>query len=193
MKDEQQILAIILFGDIRNFRNFCDRVGHPESEFLPFWRDWQNLLDEFNDQTKGFFKKLADGLMLVKEVRNPERDLVCMLNKSWAFMKKANKLIDNKMTPKPSGFRLRMTFGYIWKHPCKIRGHDYVSANINLCEKMLHVHEDERFICHQSVIERLSKGTIKKKGFEFKKLDSDHIEPNGITRVDLLALWKFKK
>lgn len=194
LKNEKQVLALILFGDIRGFRDFCDRVGHPESEFLPFWREWQTLLDEFFEQIGGYPKKLADGLMVIKEMDSfKESQIIGLLNKGVTFKRKVNRMIANKLTPRPGLFRLRCTFGYVWKHQCKISGHDYVSSRINLCEKMLHVHEDEPLICHESVIERIPRKRWKQEGFELSKMPYDHIKPNGITAGDLKALWKVRR
>jgi hypothetical protein len=174
--NEKQVMAIVFFVDIRGFKDFCDRINKADEEFLPFWRDWQALIDEFEDEDNGYVKRIGDGIMVVKEIEAaPHKEISAMLNKLWKFLVKLLRLINKKMTPRPDGGRVRGGFGYVWQVPYKKdHGRDYVGSLINMIEKALRFRKELTFLLHVSAIERLPKAVNAKNGFSFQKIKCLH-------------------
>lgn len=192
---EQQIKAMIIFVDIRGFGSFIRRVNYPVTEFLPFWRNWKEAIDKFQDETGYFVKRLGDGLMAVKEMpdRNQSQVAADVIIKTWELANKLDKLISQKYTPRPDGIRIRETIGYVWKVLCRQYGWDYIGDKVNLTEKMVHRYEDELFVCDESVPEMFSKHQKREHGFKFTKLINSGNALDGIYQKDMSNLYSFKK
>ncbi len=153
------------------------------------------------------FKTLGDGFMAVFEVKrriNP----VSILNNSLECCRAINHLIDESLTPRPYGFRIRISEGdglkfqefRIDKSLCHQTGspcpgfisHDYISYYINMTKELLSVDEHVPVIVHQNFKELLN-GKIKRSGIKFRKLKRPDIKKTDIFKEDLEMLWIAEK
>lgn len=191
--DEKQIRAIVVFGDIIGFGSFTQRITHADSEFRPFIRQFDGVIDEFEERTGYFVKRLGDGFMCVVELASlhPERQAMAVIDAIWILVRQLNTIITTKETPRPEGFRARVVCGYVWKTIRRNNREDYLGYHVNLSEKTLHTNKQVEFICHESVKE-LIQHLAKTKGYAFKKLANlDGLED--IYKQDLNLLWTVTK
>lgn len=192
--DEKQIRAVVVFGDIIGFGSFMQRITYPDSEFRPFIREFDGLINEFERETGYFVKRLGDGFMCVVEIElaNEARQAMAVIGAVWKLAKRLSALIATKQTPRPEGFRSRVVCGYVWKTIGENNRADYLGYHVNLSEKMIHASKHVEFICHESIkelIERLARV----KGFVFKKLSVTDEAHEEIYRQDMNLLWTLTK
>ncbi|HEX9504289.1 MAG TPA: hypothetical protein VF974_08315 [Patescibacteria group bacterium] len=194
--NEKQVRAFILFSDISGYGAFWRRISHLETELYPFQRQWRELVKDFREKTGYFVKRMGDGVLAIKEIRREENvssEGVNFLNNSWVFTKDVYQLVENKSSPRPDGFRTRISLGYIVREPDDQLGWDYVGDKINLTEKMIHFYRSETMVCHESVKELFSEKQLSQNHFSFKKLIARERRSADIYSQDMKSLWTFKK
>lgn len=195
MKDERLVRAIVVFGDIRGFRGYMRRISHPPTQFRPFWKDWDELVNEFEDRTGYFVKRLGDGFMAVEELEEGQEILpvIELLNNALEIAKKATALINKKPSPRPDGFRIRAVCDYVFKVPSRQFRYDYVGDKVNFTETIMRHFKEKLFICHESVKELLTEKQIRASGFKFKKIKFTNGGTSDMYGPDMYALWELTK
>lgn len=195
MFNEYQTRAIIVFGDIAGFGSFTQRISYPDEEFRPFIRQFYGVIDDFEKKTKYFIKRLGDGFMCVVELpKKGGREIAeRVIGQIWTLNQQINSIISRKQTPRPEGFRSRMACGYIWKTVGENQREDYLGYHVNLCEKLLHVHKQEKIIFCQKFKEILSPDSLTTRNFKMKKMNPFENAPEGIYKEDLNSLWSLTK
>lgn len=193
--DEHQVRAIIVFGDIEGFGSFTQRITHPDTEFRPFVREFDTLIDKFADETGYFIKRLGDGFMCVVELPATEagKKAASIIDATWALVDRINRTIARMPSPRPEGFRSRMVCGYVWKTRRENDREDYLGYHVNLAAKIIKRDRGHVFVCHESVKELLSEKQIKESGYKFKKLVPSQEPPPGVYQQDINSLWTMTK
>lgn len=197
MKEEERLVhCFIAFFDVRGFGNFDRRVTDPETEILPWRRQYRKLIDAFEYETKYFIKRTGDGIVVFQETDPNDAwyDGVKFLDDCHKFMTDMKALNKKKRSPRPDGVRIRCVYGAVWQEPCRQLGKDYFGYKINLAERMLHQHKELCFVISESFKEQLKKSHCQKSGFCFKHLGLDpenQIDP--IYESDMKLQWFFWK
>jgi hypothetical protein len=169
-REEKQVRAMIAFVDITGFGSFYDRVENPQIELLPFYRNYQAIVNQFEKNTGTFIKRLGDGFMSICELDEDNKKAMLFLENLWKTMLAIDSLIKNKSTPRPDGVRVRKACGYVWKINDRDE-FDYLSSRIHLTEQMVDIERDIQFIMHESAKEIYGLEDLKKAGFRLTKLD----------------------
>lgn len=186
--------GIYAFGDILNFGIWARRSSTSTSDFKEFIMFTHRKFVELTDH--GYFiKLLADGLMIVKEVKTIRRNgvqtkfLTDMCNLHGELMQKINSM----SYPRPDGFRIRIVAGDSYKIKVsrgkKFNEYDYLGYNVNLAFRLLDVHKDKPIVVHESFKDMISE----KNSFSsrFNKLPKSKEDLSGVDDEDIDDLWKF--
>lgn len=194
LRYEKQVRAIIVFGDIRGFSVWEQAVTRPDEEFQPLMNRFDQMVAELRVNTGCFTKNLGDGFMQIIEL--PSKGHAChtalrVLKVHTKFGFAVQRMIDGSPWPRPEGFRVRFSAGHIWKKDGDET--DYVGRHVNMTHKLLRVAPGMKFVAHQSFIELVSRGQVKRQGARFSKLEPDRRIPDGILKADMNALWKLDR
>jgi hypothetical protein len=188
--------CFIGFFDVRGFGNFDRRVTDPESEILPWRKQYRKIIDDFEKKTGYFIKRTGDGIVIFQETDPNDAwyDGANFLENCHGFMLLMKDLNKKKKSPRPDGVRFRCSYGAVWKEPCRQLGKDYFGYKVNLTERMLHQHKEACFIITESLKEQLKNAQCKKMGFCFKHAGIDSsIQVDSIYEADLRLQWLFWK
>jgi len=189
----QRKRVIVAFGDILGFGSWTRRaVNTPEES--------HELIDQIYDEFENHaevcgchIKFLGDGIMSLREMdENKTRDdnlkmIINFVADAYVLASKVQKIITGYY-PRPEGFRLRITMGYVWKRQIKsTKRHapEYIGYIVNLAQRLLEVSPTTLCVCHESVMEVLKN---KKLAFKTSPVKQPAIYPRGVDEEDLKGL-----
>lgn len=183
--------ALVVFADIWGFGKWSRRVNPKEYRLLKDAYDKQ--LDLFRIQSRGYFKAMGDGFMVIYPMPNL-RNADCVskiINHLRLHYHDVKKTIDNyPYYPRPHGYRVRMSLGHIWYRSGP--NHDYSGYFVNMTSHLLSIEKDIPFIIHQSVREALSDKQINKHQYHFAKVQPPSFYSDGIDQDDIENLWSLE-
>jgi class 3 adenylate cyclase len=189
---QEKVRIIVAFGDIQGYTDFLDEVTNDETEFLPFDAEFDAVIEQAEKETGFSFTDTGDGFMCVVDLGSGHNCTLAIrvLHSLWRLLKVVERLIDQKEHPKPSGFRIVIARGYVFR---KIRRDGKISLrgrHINLAHNLLEVARGYGIVCHESVKALISQGQARAHGFTFTPLFPKTI-PSTIPPKDAKMLYVF--
>ncbi len=189
--------VLVSFGDLRGFRKWIIRGANaPEvSELLI--ENVYSIFEEFHKRTGYYVKYLADGILIVKEL-GPGHN--CghakkFLNDTHGLALAVMESLKD-VWPRPDGFRIRDTSGYIWKRSSlhHIQGKwmhlpEYIGYALNMAHSLLYVYPEELCICTEGFIEIIGQ---KRNGLVLERLPPPDEKRQGIDPQDFLGLYSVR-
>lgn len=191
---ESECRIVVIFGDISGFKAWMKRSGRDNlrKTFINIAREWRI----FRTYAQ-MYKTLGDGFMAIYEIDETSGYKVasCILKKAVRICAKINKIIDNSLSPRPRGFRMRIAEGDGLRYREKYTDaetYDYLSYYINMTKELLRVQEDVQVIVHENFKELLN-GRARSLGLQFKDLPKPSVRGTDIFDEDLEMLWRVNK
>ena len=186
------------FGDVCGFGNWAHRSSTSSEEFKRFILSAHDLYIEL--RRKGYFVKLlADGVMFVKELDNDAKSKEICVNSlcdTSILTDRIQGLINRIPHPRPTGFRIRMVKGDVWKLKSSPAYEervevDYVGYTVNLAFRLLSYQKNTPLICHESLKEFVNGKFFQSTSLMFKKINNTVSHVSGIDDEDLDDLWEY--
>lgn len=168
----EKVRIIVLFGDISGFTSFCDSLTNDEIEYDPFMEEFDDLIDKTAQDTGYSFTDTGDGFMCTVDLQdghNCKRAIEVILN-LWKLLKKIERLIAKKDSPRPDGFRIVGAAGYVKRKVMKDGRVILRGKHINMAHNFLDQARGKGFVCHESLKQLISDVQAKKHGFQFTSL-----------------------
>jgi class 3 adenylate cyclase len=193
----QRKRVLVAFGDVRGFRKWTQRaLNAPEIASDMIDRIYKHF-ESFAVDTRYWVKLLGDGIMIVQELHPSGHN--CGLARR--FLRDTHTLARSvsdeiqKVYPRPDGFRIRNTSGYVWKRPTvhqykeKHSKHsEYIGYAVNLAQSLLYVLPEVEAVCHESLVEMIGD---KRQGLTFEQLEPPTERRHGVDPADFLGLYRY--
>lgn len=128
-----------------------------------FFREVNITADKFTLQKK----YLGDGFIFFMEIAHHKAKAPCVykfLEEIRDLTNRILKRIQDSPWPRPMGFRMRLTGGWVDQHD--LESPEYIGEAPNLARDLLYVRPGIGIIAHSGVIKRLTPSQIKKLGIE---------------------------
>lgn len=190
--------VLVAIGDVLGFGTWTKRAANAPEDIRDLVDSIYAEFEKFAGTSDCYIKFLGDGLLAIREIGNGHN---CGITAEFMkcchdFSVKINELIASSY-PRPEGFRLRMTAGYVWKRKIvrrSITGRrafpEYIGYPVNLAQRLLDVSPETFCICHDSV--RAIVGE-KKLGIKFEHMGPRKENLRGVDHEDVQCLWSFMR
>lgn len=189
--------VLVSFGDILGFTPWIKRPSSAPEDVASLMTAIYDEFESFAVSSGGVVKYIGDSVMVILEMKAGHSCSVTLnfMRKSFSFAERVEAIIKT-CWPRPTGFRLRMAAGYVYKHNIMTSldgkvGHsaEYIGYPVNLAQRLLYVQPSTLCICHESVKQILGK---KKHGLRLDPIKLPTENPRGIDSEDLTGLWSFR-
>ncbi len=183
----KRVFVMVAFGDVRGSGAFMQQSEDGDPTFDRFWDEYDAILRPLM-KTSDHFKDLGDGFMSVVELPATGhrcQAAILFLSRLYRVGKQMERIIRDKKYPRPDGFRIRVTCGFVTKRP----NGDVRGRCVNLASKALSFGKTELFIIHEKFKELMNDKQMRHAGFTCERLPkTPRMIPDGYKR-DLMALW----
>ncbi len=187
---------IVAFGDIISFSTWLKRPTLTQTALRNAMTDIYAEFSTLRLDKSYFAKLLGDGVMFVKELSDdataPEVAEI-FLRDTLELIKRMRSLILQWPSPRPGGFRARITLGevcrlrvYNPKNPNRFRL-DYIGYPVNLASRLLEVSPETPLIFSEPVKELL--GGKLCDSARMVRLEPPAAAPKGVDSEDIKTLW----
>lgn len=189
----RNIRAVVAFGDMIGSSTWFQRVNNQGLEYRILMDKMDDAISNLKKSENYFLKRLGDGYMIILNLDHASSLQVSeFLLVIWEFKNKMTQWIKEHPNPRPEGFRVRVSCGYMEEKLHLDKDTDYRGYHIGMTAKLLRVDKSIPFICHASIKEILFPIHIKKFGFKFTKITKPKTALEGIFEADMKELWEFK-
>lgn len=172
MKDTK-VRILVAFGDLSGFTLFLDSITNDEVEYDSFMAEFDAIIERTARETGWKVDVPGDGFMFTIDLRNngDSKTIVQAVQILWRLLKDIEKLINEKNSPKPSGFRIVAAVGYAKRK--KIGKNETVdrSRHINWAHNYLDKARGKGLVVMDSLKQAISDQDAKKYKFKFTPLD----------------------
>ncbi len=193
--------VIVAFSDILGFTEWTRRATNtPEVT--------RALIDDFYEPIEKFLianphsqmKYQGDGIMVLKEFKNPDKTEKCALHFLKGVVKLTkdlSRIVAKSSFPRPQGFRTRLASSIVHKKELldpydgerRRKVWEFIGYGVNLAQRLLEVSPTTPVIFHESVIEALGREA---KGFKAIRFQTSQVAPRGLDPLDLRELWTLR-
>lgn len=183
---------IVVFADIRGSSRWTRRMGEDEDARHDFMMAYDRECLFYKARTScTFYKRLGDGRMFVHELRSGKESSIAasVLNEALGLAKRVDKIIAKLMSPRPSGFRVRLMSGTVISENYPDGELDWVGYIPNTCHKFLAVCPELPCVAQESVRELVRPADANRYGFQFTLLTGPRRCPDGVDREDVDSLF----
>lgn len=190
--------VLVAFGDILGFGTWTKRAVHSPEDLHDLINFVYDEFELFTEESGWYVKFLGDGIMVVRELSNGHNCGITVefMKRCYEFSVRVHEGILSSY-PRPDGFRLRMTAGYVWKRRSVQRSRtgrrafpEYIGYPVNLAQRLLEVSPETLCICHDTV--RAIVGE-RKMGIRFERMENRKEILRGVDPEDVQGLWSFMK
>lgn len=186
---------IVAFGDIRGFGAWTSRAANTPEVKEPFIEDFYASLQVYVDKYRDLhFKYLGDGFMVAKELDHKDsRGVYEFLKKIKLITKQSILTIRKCGYPQPSGFRIRIACGDVYKmmvidsnDPQRKRSiPEYLDYATNKAAHLLNISPEIPCLVTENVVNALGKY---RSVFRLRKLVKPSHYPESVNKVDIDGL-----
>lgn len=199
----RRVPCLVVFGDTTGFSTFTRRSLETPKVVSRYCLNIYNEFFRFQRSTNGSMKLRGDGFLCVHPIVARKRKALTnyVLMQSIKLQQDLDHIINKMNYPKPNGFRIRLSAGFVWRMTVKFDGksncqilncahnhfEDWIGYPLILAERMLKMDRDTALVCCQAVREAAGDSN-----FDFKKLPIERRRPRGVFVEDVQDLYTFE-